>query len=80
MDILAAVPEEWKTILGGKITIKPVRTASGPCASVRARPELLWLPRPAGADAASRPCSRLRVARCASPSLALGRSGRRVLD
>jgi histone acetyltransferase (RNA polymerase elongator complex component) len=29
MDILAAVPEEWKAALGGKITIKPVRTASG---------------------------------------------------
>lgn len=29
MDILAAVPEEWKAVLGSKLTIKPVRTASG---------------------------------------------------
>jgi elongator complex protein 3 len=29
MDILAAVPEEWKTALSGKITIKPIRSASG---------------------------------------------------
>lgn len=43
MDILAAVPEEWKAILGSKLTIKPVRTASGassalwrvPCARLR---------------------------------------------
>jgi hypothetical protein len=35
MDILAAVPEEWKSILGSKLTIKPVRTASGACRAFR---------------------------------------------
>lgn len=29
IDILSAVPEEWKSALASKLTIKPVRSASG---------------------------------------------------